>query len=391
MDVPRRPAWLIPTRAARLLPRWDRRSSPPLVGLLGLLALHEVFVLVAGQRRADVLALPGRGPDGLAVDREQHAVDALQRVERADHLPEREPGAVALHAADGGGQVHPQDAARVQLGLSVEGRARRDAGDEVVVHVERVGALEQRLEHGRRRRRAGAAGGDLGRHGHEVVAAAVVAGEVQLGRRRPALVGDAAAGLRQGRRLLLGDGAGLVVGGDPARGQPDRQRRGAERRPGPPHASTTAPSAASAGSLMTKRAPRRPSGRSSTHTEPPCRRMCSATSDRPSPTPSMPRRCPAEVPRLNREKMISRSSGGPPGPSSSAAISTAWPTLRSSTRVAPSPYLGALSSRLAITRDRRRLSALTTTPARSESMSTGTSTSVELVTAWMTSSSTRTS
>ena len=43
------------------------------------------------------------------------------------------------------------------------------------------------------------------------------------------------------------------------------------------------------------------------------------------------------------------------------------------TAVAPSPYLAALSSRLARTRARRRLSARTTTPARSASSSIGTS------------------
>ena len=75
----------------------------------------------------------------------------------------------------------------------------------------------------------------------------------------------------------------------------------------------------------------------------------------------MPRRRPAELPRLNRSKIGSRSSAGTPGPSSSTAMSTASSRLpqldRGWRRRRTWP---ALSSRLAITRDSRRLSALTT-------------------------------
>ena len=116
-------------------------------------------------------------------------------------------------------------------------------------------------------------------------------------------------------QLLLGDLARLVVGRDAAGAdQPRDQHRGEPGTARVPARGGGSAHDSSAGSSMTKRAPSCPSARSSTHTAPPCRRMCSATSDRPSPTPSMPRRCPAELPRLKRWKIASRSSSGTPGP-----------------------------------------------------------------------------
>ena len=61
---------------------------------------------------------------------------------------------------------------------------------------------------------------------------------------------------------------------------------------------------------------------------------------------------------VKRSKISARSSSGTPCPRSSTAICTPSPAWRSETLVAPSPYLPALSSRLAITRTMRRLSAL---------------------------------
>src|SRR5207253_2134178 len=130
----------------------------------------------------------------------------------------------------------------------------------------------------------------------------------------------------------------LQIGRQPARADDDRRpERDDEQRPRAParHVLTT-------GSSTTNRAPALPSGRSSTHTRPPCSRTCSATRASPRPTPSpLPRR-PAPPPRAKRSKITWRSSGGTPGPWSSTASCTPSSTCSSCTPVAPSPYLRAL-------------------------------------------------
>ena len=76
------------------------------------------------------------------------------------------------------------------------------------------------------------------------------------------------------------------------------------------------------------------------------------------PTPSLPLRAGRRRRARTGRRSRSRSSAGTPGPRSSTAMLDAVvaPSHRAR-RVAPPPYFAALSSRLAITRTRRRLSA----------------------------------
>ena len=172
--------------------------------------------------------------------------------------------------------------------------------------------------------------------------------EDRHGHRRPdrRVAGVAGGGGRgvvglAGPEVVVGDDPGLAVGVDPAgAGEQGGQQggdgaAGAAGRPvgggvtARPRRSAAVDGSSASTSLRRRLRPRRgsptagpartgrratPSGLSSTHTRPPWMVMCSATSARPSPTPSTSPRWRADVPRLKRWKMRSRSLLGHAGP-----------------------------------------------------------------------------
>ena len=204
------------------------------------------------------------------------------------------------------------------------------------------------------------------------------------GRRRPAAPGSRRCTGLGGRRLgpascsatgsgssssagrfVGGDDARLVVGGQAAAGRAATQHGHDGQQP------TCGRRRAAASFVLLHRAARPRSGRRRRRRRgprpTPGRRAgstCSATRARPRPTPSLA--APAAGAGAAGEAVEDRARGRP------RARRRRGPRRRSGRRrrrgaadtpVAPPPYLRALSSRLAITRTRRRLSAWTTTPA----------------------------